>query len=177
MDIGMLLLRLLLAGILFAHATQKLFGWFQGPGVAKQAAVFEMLGLRPGRPMVVVAAVSELLGALLLALGFATPVGALAAAGTMTVAGLTTTLAKKVVWNTGGGGEYPFGLAGASVVLAFTGPGAYSVDAALAPRSDLFALAAVPEAWVGVLVLVLALLAAIPFGAVILRNRQDTAPA
>src|SRR5215472_2331496 len=51
MDLGLLLLRLALAAILYMHATQKLFGWFSGQGLDRAGALFETLGQRPGRQM------------------------------------------------------------------------------------------------------------------------------
>jgi putative oxidoreductase len=57
MEIGILLLRVVLALILFAHATQKLVGWFGGNGLHKQGEIFATLGLRPGRAMVLAAGV------------------------------------------------------------------------------------------------------------------------
>ena len=52
MDLGILLLRLLLAAILVAHSFQKSRGWFGGQGPDRMAAVFEGLGLHPGLAMV-----------------------------------------------------------------------------------------------------------------------------
>lgn len=170
MDIGILLLRLLVAGILFAHATQKLFGWFGGNGLAKQADVFETLGLRPGRLMVATAATSELIAAALLGLGFLTPLGALAAFGTMATAGLTMRHASGAFWNVAGGGEYPFVLATVAGALAFTGPGRFSLDGALAGTGEILALAAAPAPLVGVLVLLVGLLATLPFVAMLRRG-------
>jgi putative oxidoreductase len=131
MDLGLLLLRLVLAAILYMHATQKLFGWFSGPGLDGIAKLFDNLGQRPGRQMALLAAGCELTGAVLVAAGVVTPLGAAILAGTMAVAGGSLTLAKKTVWNAAGGGEYPFVLAAFAVVLGFAGPGAWSVDAAI----------------------------------------------
>jgi putative oxidoreductase len=131
MDLGLLLLRLLLATVLYFHATQKLFGWFRGPGLTASARFFEDLGQRPGRPLALVAAGAELAGAALVGLGIVTPLGAAIVVGTMTVAGLSTTLVKGTPWNAQGGGEYPLVLAAVAAVLAFTGPGSWSLDAAL----------------------------------------------
>lgn len=170
MEIGLLLLRLLLAAMLFMHATQKLFGWFNGPGLTTAAAIFDGLGQRPGRTMAVLAVVSELAGAVLLLLGLATPLGAAIATGTMLVAGAAMTLLKGTVWNSAGGGEYPLVLAGVAAVLGFTGPGAWSLDAALGVSW------AVPHgttaALFGLGAIVLAVLAALP---PILRSRHALA--
>jgi putative oxidoreductase len=131
MDLGLLLLRLALAAILYMHATQKLLGWFSGPGLDRQAQVFHNLGHRPGRQMVMLASACELTGSALVALGLITPLGAAMLAGTMTVAGGTLTLAKGTFWNVQGGGEYALVLAAFAVVLGFAGPGRWSIDNAI----------------------------------------------
>src|SRR5262252_2901864 len=43
MDLGLLLLRFALAAILYMHATQKLFGWFSGPGLDRAGEPAEQL--------------------------------------------------------------------------------------------------------------------------------------
>ncbi|MFD2793326.1 DoxX family protein [Promicromonospora vindobonensis] len=169
MDIGLLLLRLVIAAILFAHATQKLFGWFGGNGLRKQAGVFESLGLRPGRVMVGMAGTCELAAAALLGLGFLTPLGALVAFGTMATAGLTMRHASGAFWNVAGGGEYPFVLAAVAGVLAFAGPGRYAVDAALASAAEVFARSAAPGPVVGLVVVLVGVLATLPFVAMLRR--------
>ncbi|WP_197379438.1 DoxX family protein [Mycolicibacterium mengxianglii] len=131
MDLGLLLVRLVVGAILFAHATQKLWGWFSGPGITGATTLFHSLGQRPAQIMVRVAAGCELLGAALLVAGAATPLGVLIAVSTMLVAGASLCLLKGTLWNSAGGGEYPFVLAAMTVVIAFTGPGRWSVDAAM----------------------------------------------
>ena len=173
MEIGLFLLRLVLAAILFTHATQKLFGWFKGNGVTKQGQIFAAMGLKPGRVMVMVAGLSELVAAVLLFSGLGTALGALIAAATMLVAGLTMQLNSGQFWNVTGGGEYPYVLASLAVVLGFTGAGSFSADALLAQRELVpFDHVAEPSVVVGIAVVVLALLAAIPFAMVIRRNRD-----
>lgn len=132
LDVGLLLLRMLIGFVLFAHATQKLAGWFSGPGPEKAAMIFEALGQVPGRPMALLAATCELAGAVLLVLGLGTPLGAAIATGTMLVAGVAMTTKAGNSWNSAGGGEYPFVLAVLAAALAFTGAGNWSLDAALA---------------------------------------------
>ena len=134
MDEGLLLLRLLIGAVLLAHAAQKSLGWFQGQGLEVMSGVFESLGLRPGRVMVRMASVTEALAGLSLLLGLFLPLGAAAAAGTMTVAGAVSQLKAGSFWNARGGGEYPYVLAVTATGLAFTGAGAFSADALLAER-------------------------------------------
>ncbi|MBS1696714.1 MAG: DoxX family protein [Actinobacteria bacterium] len=131
MDVGLLVLRLAVAAILFAHATQKMWGWFSGPGIAAAATLFHGLGQRPALLMVRVAAACELTGATLLAAGAATPLGALIVVSTMVVAGASLCVLKNSLWNAAGGGEYPLVLATMAAAIAFTGPGRWSVDAVL----------------------------------------------
>ncbi len=170
MDLGLLLLRLALAAILYMHATQKTLGWFSGLGLDRMAPLFENLGQRPGRQMVKLAAACEVTGSLLIAIGLATPLGAAILAGTMAVAGGASTLSKGTVWNAAGGGEYPLVLAAFALIIGFTGPGAWSLDSALkapwVPKSNAAALV------IGVIVLVVAALAA---GAALLRTRANLA--
>ncbi|MGJ9373158.1 DoxX family protein [Nesterenkonia sp. CF4.4] len=168
MDIGLLLLRLVLALILFTHASQKLAGWFGGNGLRRQGEIFASLGLRPGRGMVLAAGLSELIAATLLLLGLLTPVGALLAAGTMVVAGVTMQLNSGKFWNIAGGGEYPYVLAAAAAVLGFTGAGAHSLDAWFSGEAW-STLIHEPVTWVGTLIVLAALAAAVPFALVVRR--------
>lgn len=160
MDIGLAVLRALIGLVLLAHASQKGLGWFSGPGLEGATAIFTKLGQRPARTMVLVAIVCESLGGLLLLTGFATPLGAAICAGTMLVAGASMGRLSGQFWNAAGGGEYPYVLAIASGALAFTGPGAFSLDSALGlPWHDTTASTAAAIGGAAVLV---ALVAAIP---------------
>src|SRR6266571_698314 len=76
MDIGLLLLRLAVGLTLAAHGTQKLFGWFGGPGLDAVGQFFVMLGFLPGRRNALMAGLAETGGGVLLALGFLTPLAA-----------------------------------------------------------------------------------------------------
>ena len=44
-DIGLLPLRIIVGGFLAAHGAQKLFGWFNGPGLKGTAGFLESMGL------------------------------------------------------------------------------------------------------------------------------------
>ncbi len=170
MDEGLLLLRLLLAAILVAHALQKSVGLFQGRGLAAMAGVFEGLGLRPGRPMVLLASASELLAAVSVLLGLLTPLGCLAAAGTMAVAGMTMQHSARTFWNAAGGGEYPYVLAAVAVVLAVTGPGGYAVDAWLTDAVPAVSGLLAHGPLTGAVVVLVAALAVVPFALLLRRT-------
>ena len=173
LDTAVLILRLVLGVILFAHAAQKLFGWFGGNGLRKQAALFESLGLRPGVPMVAMAGTTELLAAALLVLGVATPLGGLMGSATMLVAGLTMHLNAGRFWNSAGGGEYPYVLAAALAAVGIGGSGRYSIDAALAsgwPQLTPW----IETSWVHALAIpALALLSSVPFIFLLRRGRHQ----
>ena len=85
-DAALLGARLLLGGYMGIHASQKLWGKFNGPGLDGIGAVFEKHGLSPGREMALAAAATELTGGALTITGVAFPAGPLAVAGAMAVA-------------------------------------------------------------------------------------------
>lgn len=126
MDTGLLVLRLVLGLLLVGHGSQKLFGAFGGHGLAGTAGFFSSIGFRPGRTMALVAGVSEVGAGVLLALGLLTPVAAAAVVGTLFVA--SSVHWKAGLWGQNGGFELPLFYAVSAVALAFTGPGAISLD-------------------------------------------------
>jgi putative oxidoreductase len=130
MSIGLLILRLVVGLTLAAHGAQKLFGWFGGYGVAGTGQFMEQLGFRPGRLHAAQAGLAELLGGLFLAAGFLTPAAAAALVAVMLVAAVSVHV-KKGFFAHNGGYEYTLVLGGAALGLAFTGPGALSLDQAL----------------------------------------------
>src|SRR4030081_3392550 len=130
---GLLILRLVIGMMMAAHGAQKLFGWWGGPGMSTWIQSVKRLRIRPARPWAWIAALSEFGGGLLLALGFLSPLGSLAIAGAMLVA-IATVHLPRGFWVTKGGYEFNLALIVAVAVLALTGPGAYSLDAALGIR-------------------------------------------
>jgi putative oxidoreductase len=127
-DLGLFLLRLTVGLTLAAHGTQKLFGWFGGYGIAGTGQWLESVGFYPGRRHAALAGATEIGGGLLLALGAATPLGAAIVASVMVVAAVTAHL-KNGFFITAGGFEYNLVLGVAGLAIAFTGPGALSIDA------------------------------------------------
>jgi putative oxidoreductase len=130
MDIGLLLLRLTVGLIFAAHGTQKLFGWFGGPGLDATGQFFAMIGFPPGQRHALMAGLAETGGGLLLALGLFTPLAAALLFSVMFVAAVTVHI-QKGFFAQNGGYEYTFALGVAALAVAFTGPGSLSLDALL----------------------------------------------
>jgi putative oxidoreductase len=127
---GLLVLRGVAGLTIAAHGAQKLFGWFGGYGIAGTGRFFDGLGFRPGPAFAAAAGLSEFVGGLLIAAGFLGPVGPTLVLATMIVAAVTVH-GRNGLFATTNGIELPLLYGTIAVALAFTGPGAYSVDAAL----------------------------------------------
>lgn len=130
MDLGLLVARLIVGSAIAAHGSQKLFGWFAGPGLANTGAFMESLGFRPGREFAIAAGCCEFLGGTLLTLGWFGAVGPVLVIVSMTVAALTVH-AHHGFFETHQGLELPLIYATAVFTLATTGFGFYSMDAML----------------------------------------------
>src|SRR2546421_10621442 len=83
MKIARLLLRLIVGGLFVGHGTQKLFGWFGGPGLDTAAHGFDSMGMRPGRHHALAASAAETCGGTLLTAGPGTPLAASALTSVM----------------------------------------------------------------------------------------------
>jgi putative oxidoreductase len=150
MAYGILFLRVVVGALLFAHGSQKLFGWWGGGGPRGTAGFFGQLGFRPPLAMALTAGVSETAG-VLFALGFLTPFAALLMASTMVVA-IGSVHWKNGLWNTAGGYEFNLVLWTVAIAVAASGPGRFSIDRALGWVDNLSGV------WWGVGVLVASLL-------------------
>ncbi len=128
--IGLLVLRVGFGGLMAAYGTQKLFGWFNGPGWRANADGFTAMGYNPGELFGTLAGLSELVGGLLLVFGLCTPLAAAIVLGTMINA-------INALWSGGlfpadpsvMGFSTPLLFALVAAALAFTGPGRFSLDA------------------------------------------------
>ncbi len=133
-----LLLRVVLAGVLFPHGAQKLLGWFGGHGFSgTKTFLTENVGLPA--PLAVFIILLEFFGPILLLLGLATRFVALACAGLMVGAIATVHWEHGFFMNWSGtqegeGFEYHLLLLGIAFALVLMGGEAWSLDAKLSGR-------------------------------------------
>jgi putative oxidoreductase len=158
-DVGLLLLRLGVGGTLFAHGSQKLFGWFGGHGIEGTAGAMEGMGFKPGTPSAIAAGLGEAGGGTLILLGLATPLAGSAAAGTMATAASVHTENGFFAMN--GGYELPAVLGLSAASLAVSGAGRYSLDQLTRHR--------LAQPWLAVVGLATSLTAS----ALVIRKRQQ----
>jgi putative oxidoreductase len=130
-DTGILILRLVVGLYVAAHGAQKLFGWFDGPGL--QGTIGAMgggLGFRPASLWVLALTLAEVVGGVLMVLGFLGPIGPLSVAGAMLGAALFAHWSNGP-WSGKGGYELAATNLGAALAVALLGVGQFSVDAGL----------------------------------------------
>lgn len=130
MQLGRLGARALIGTLFIGHGTQKLFGWYGGPGLAGADGMMESLDMRPGRRNALAAGITETAGGALLLAGLGTPLAAAALTGVMITAIRKVHLANGP-WAAQGGWEYNAVLIAAVLALAEDGPGDLSLDARL----------------------------------------------
>src|SRR3954447_1848492 len=129
MAYGLLLLRVVLGLTLAAHGSQKIFGWFEGPGPSGTAGFFRQLGFRAPVAMAALAGLAEL-GGVAFALGLITPVAAYGISVVMLMA-IATVHWKNGFWSTSGGYEFNLAILTVAIAVTMTGPGRFSIDRAL----------------------------------------------
>lgn len=130
---SLLIVRLSLGVIFFAHGAQKLFGWFGGPGLKGTIGYFQSsLNVPPA--LTVLAALTECFGGVAVFAGVLTRLAALGLIVVMLIA------IAKVHWphgfflnfslqpGKGHGFEYNFALIGMALALLVGGGGALSID-------------------------------------------------
>ena len=139
-NLGMLLLRVVAGLTLAAHGYAK---FTKGNRLKGLASWFDSMGMRPGRLHARIAATTEVTAGVVLALGFLTPLAALAIVAMMTVAGYT--VHREHFFILDDGFEYVMIIALIAVVVATIGPGDWSLDGALGIDDDL-------NGWLGLLI-------------------------
>jgi len=124
-------IRLALAAVMIAHGAQKVLGSFNGPGFKAFISNTTPFGfMRPAWLWLAAAALSELVGGLLVGLGFLTRVGAFLIACVMLTAIFGVHLPGGF-FAANRGYEYPLSLLGMALALLISGAGQASIDRAL----------------------------------------------
>jgi putative oxidoreductase len=126
-NLGLLIIRLVVGVLFIGHGAQKLFGKFGGYGLKGTGGWFESIGMKPGVTMALFAGLAELIGGILFAVGFLTPLAALLIAGTMIMA-IVKVHAPNGLWATSNGYEYNLTLVAVAIGVALIGPGKYALD-------------------------------------------------
>ena len=126
-DLALLILRATVGTLIAGHGAQKLFGWFEGPGLEGTAGFMEQLQLTPGRQWAMAASAAEFGGGTLTALGLFNPVGPLGVTSAMGMA-ISKVHWGKPIWVTSGGAELPITNIAVACALMAAGPGKYSLD-------------------------------------------------
>lgn len=132
-DVGLLVLRIVVGAVMIYHGARKLFGWWGGEGLSGERAALEGLGYRPPMLMAVLAALFEFVGGVLLAVGLFTPIAVGLLIATFVV---VLILHLQIMLDPKAEGrnvslilfEESAILLAALACLAFTGPGALSID-------------------------------------------------
>lgn len=124
-DLGLFLIRAVVAVVFIYHGGQKLFGWFGGPGLEGAAQWMESIGIPFPKVNALLASITEVVGAVVLLLGTGTRVAAVPLAFTMLVAIATAHRGGFDVRT--GGMEYVLTLGVVLVALALLGPGTFTV--------------------------------------------------
>jgi putative oxidoreductase len=126
MDLALLTLRLTLGLTMMAHGAQKLFGWFGGRGFEAFVELVGKMGFQPAGVFAALAAGSEFIGGLMVALGVFAELGALGIIFTMLVAIWKITGARGFFINNNGY-EYNILIIAVCVALILSGPGRYAL--------------------------------------------------
>ncbi|WP_422877884.1 DoxX family protein [Ktedonosporobacter rubrisoli] len=134
-DVASLVLRIVLACVIFPHATQKFLGWFGGHGFQATLFSFEH-NLKLPFILALLAILAEFFGTLGVFSGLLTRLSALGIGTVMVVAALTVHLKNGFFMNWGGqkageGIEYFLLAVGIALALLILGGGKWSLDYAL----------------------------------------------
>lgn len=129
--LGLLVLRITLGAIMFAHGAQKVLGWFGGYGLKATTGHFKN-ALHIPLPLAYIAAFTEFLGGIAIAAGILTRLAALGIAVAMAVAIQKVHIKNGFFLSGGangksGGFEYNLALLAMALFLLLSGPGAFAL--------------------------------------------------
>ncbi|HPL83054.1 MAG TPA: DoxX family protein [Candidatus Omnitrophota bacterium] len=125
-DIAILILRLALGYMFAAHGLQKAFGLFGGPGIGGFSEMLSGLGFKPSLFWAYLAAYAELVGGILLAIGFLTRGAASVLLVLILVAAFKVHVSKGFFLSQGGF-EYTFIIFSVCLALILLGPGKFTI--------------------------------------------------
>ncbi|MFI8483184.1 DoxX family protein [Pseudomonas sp. NPDC078700] len=124
---GLTILRVIVGLTFAAHGSQKLFGWFGGPGLEGIGQWMESLGMTPGYLLALLAGSAEFFGGLALVIGLLVRPAGLVLAITMLVAIFSVHIGNGF-FISANGFEYALALLAVSVAIMIEGAGKLSVD-------------------------------------------------
>ncbi|MBN2126530.1 MAG: DoxX family protein [Deltaproteobacteria bacterium] len=130
-----LFIRLALGVVIFPHGAQKVLAWFGGPGFVKTLEAFSSMGFPVWSTLILMTV--ELLGSLLLILGFLTRLWAIGIGTALTICMFLNHVQHGFFMNwfgqqKGEGFEFHILIIGIALALLVKGGGMLSVDRALA---------------------------------------------
>lgn len=129
---GLLIVRLILGFVIFAHGAQKVLGVWGGNGLEGTVGWMSSMGIPAF--MAYLSAFTEFIGGILMMLGLITRPVALAVCINMLVAVLTVHLKNGFLGQ--GGMEFALTLALLALAILIAGPGKYSLDQKLFLHND-----------------------------------------
>jgi putative oxidoreductase len=132
LSLGLLLLRIILGVVFFAHGAQKVLGWFGGYGLSGTVGYFKKVVKVP-TPLAYLGPFVEFVGGIALVFGIFTKAAALGILIMMIVATLKVHFPQGFFLSGKGDGkgqgyEFTLTLAVISLVLVLLGGGIYSID-------------------------------------------------
>jgi putative oxidoreductase len=130
-ELGLLVLRLLLGGLLIVEGLRTALGTWGGPGLSGTESLLASWGFDYARILAVTLASIELGAGVLIIVGLATPLAASAVVLAMLAVWLGDQLAPGEPYVLPVGNERALFLGGAAVALALAGPGKISLDSAM----------------------------------------------
>ena len=123
-DLGCLIIRLMIGAVFVFHGSQKLFGWFEGPGLMNFAKGLESMEIPYPAYAAVLAAGAEMLGGIALITGLGMRFMVVPMIFTMGVACYTHAHTFSMLK---GGMEYPLTLGVVMIGLLLMGPGRFRI--------------------------------------------------